>query len=197
MDSHDHRILGPRLDLFHQQEDAPGAAFWHPRGAILYRVIEDYIRQQMHGAGFREVRTPQLLARSLWERSGHWSKFRDNMFVFSEGERSFALKPMTTCRRPPTRGRGSRAAPPPNGSRPPSRQRSRCGARGRSPHPRTPRAWTPLPSCWHACACRPSRARRRRKRHSRIGQPRPGRMRTRTSTTTSGTSCCRRRRSAG
>ena len=95
MDSDDHRMLGPRLDLFHHQEDAPGAAFWHPRGATLYRVIEDYIRQEMQRAGFREVRTPQLLARSLWERSGHWSKFRDNMFVFSsEDERSFALKPM-------------------------------------------------------------------------------------------------------
>jgi threonyl-tRNA synthetase len=88
-------MLGPRLDLFHQQEDAPGAAFWHPRGAILYRVIEDYIRKEMRCAGFREVRTPQLLARSLWERSGHWNKFRNNMFVFSEGERSFALKPMS------------------------------------------------------------------------------------------------------
>ena len=95
MDSHDHRMLGPRLDLFHQQEEAPGAAFWHPRGAVLYRVIEDYIRREMRHARFREVRTPQLLAQSLWERSGHWSKFREHLLVFAEGERSFALKPVS------------------------------------------------------------------------------------------------------
>ena len=94
MDSYDHRILGPRLDLFHQQEEAPGTAFWHPRGATLYRLIEAYIRDEMRRGGFREVRTPQLVARALWERSGHWAKFADNMFVFADGERSFALKPM-------------------------------------------------------------------------------------------------------
>jgi threonyl-tRNA synthetase len=94
MDNHDHRILGPRLDLFHQQEEAPGSAFWHPRGMTLYRLIENYIRREMRQAGFREVRTPQLMSRSLWERSGHWSKFGANMFAFADGERSFALKPM-------------------------------------------------------------------------------------------------------
>ena len=94
MDQHDHRMLGPRLDLFHQQEEAPGAAFWHPRGASLYRIIENHIRREMRLVGFREVRTPQLLSRSLWERSGHWAKFGANMFVFADGERSFALKPM-------------------------------------------------------------------------------------------------------
>jgi threonyl-tRNA synthetase len=94
MDSHDHRILGPRLDLFHQQEEAPGAAFWHPRGATLYRLIENYIRGEMQRGGFREVRTPQLLSRSLWERSGHWAKFGTNMFEFADDERKFALKPM-------------------------------------------------------------------------------------------------------
>jgi threonyl-tRNA synthetase len=94
MDIHDHRVLGPRLDLFHQQDDAPGSAFWHPRGATLYRLIEDYIRRMMHAGGFHEVRTPLLLARSLWERSGHWAKFGDNMFSFTDGERAFALKPM-------------------------------------------------------------------------------------------------------
>ncbi len=94
MDNHDHRMLGPRLDLFHQQEEAPGTAFWHPRGATIYRLIENYIRRAMNCAGFQEVRTPQLLSRSLWERSGHWGKFGANMFVFSDGDRSFALKPM-------------------------------------------------------------------------------------------------------
>jgi threonyl-tRNA synthetase len=80
--------------LFHQQEDAPGTVFWHPRGAVLYGLIEGYIRRQMQRHGFREVRTPQLLSRSLWERSGHWSKYADNMFTFADGERAFALKPM-------------------------------------------------------------------------------------------------------
>ena len=94
MDSHDHRLLGPRLELFHQQEEAPGTVFWHPRGTVLYRLIEGYIRQQMQRGGFREVRTPQLLSRSLWERSGHWAKYADNMFAFADGERAFALKPM-------------------------------------------------------------------------------------------------------
>jgi threonyl-tRNA synthetase len=94
MDSHDHRILGPRLDLFHQQEEAPGTAFWHPRGATLYRLIENYIRCEMQHGGFMEVRTPQLLSRSLWERSGHWGKFGANMFEFADDERRFALKPM-------------------------------------------------------------------------------------------------------
>src|SRR5215831_1873726 len=94
MDNHDHRVLGPELRLFHQQEEAPGTAFWHPRGALLYRLIENYILREMRQAGFREVRTPQLLSRSLWERSGHWAKFGANMFVFADGERAFALKPM-------------------------------------------------------------------------------------------------------
>jgi threonyl-tRNA synthetase len=94
MDHHDHRMLGPRLDLFHQQEEAPGAVFWHPRGATLYRLIESYLRREMGRAGYREVRTPQLLARTLWERSGHWDKHGDNMFTFADCERSFALKPM-------------------------------------------------------------------------------------------------------
>ncbi|HET9693067.1 MAG TPA: threonine--tRNA ligase [Steroidobacteraceae bacterium] len=94
MDDHDHRTLGPRLELFHQQEEAPGTAFWHPRGATLYGIIERYIRAEMRRGGFREVRTPQLVARALWERSGHWAKFAGNMFVFEDGERAYALKPM-------------------------------------------------------------------------------------------------------
>ena len=95
MDDNDHRAIGNRLDLFHQQEEGPGVVFWHPRGFTLYRVIEDYIRRRMRQAGYREVRTPQLLARSLWEASGHWEKFRANMFVVEDGERAFALKPMS------------------------------------------------------------------------------------------------------
>ena len=81
MDENDHRQIAKSMDLYHQQEEGPGMAFWHPRGFALYRVIEDYVRRKMKGAGFREVRTPQLLARSLWERSGHWEKFGENMFA--------------------------------------------------------------------------------------------------------------------
>ena len=95
MDSHDHRAIGNRLDLFHQQDDAPGMVFWHPKGATLYRILEEYIRVRMRGHGFSEVRTPQLLIRSLWERSGHLEKFGDSMFMVSDGERPLALKPMS------------------------------------------------------------------------------------------------------
>src|SRR3546814_11121573 len=73
-DVYDHRVLGTRLDLFHQQEEGPGMVFWHPRGWALYRVIEDYIRRRMREAGFAEIRTPQLLSYRLWEQSGHADK---------------------------------------------------------------------------------------------------------------------------
>jgi threonyl-tRNA synthetase len=79
------------MDLFHIQEEGPGVIFWHPRGFAIYRLIEDYIRRRMQGAGFKELRTPQLLARSLWEASGHWQKFSENMFSFGDEERVFAL----------------------------------------------------------------------------------------------------------
>lgn len=101
MDPIDHRQLGNALDLFHQQDEGPGMVFWHPRGWELYRVVEDYVRRRMRGAGFREIRTPQLLARSLWERSGHWDKFRANMYSFgtaqasAEENGSYCLKPMS------------------------------------------------------------------------------------------------------
>jgi threonyl-tRNA synthetase len=95
MDAFDHRAIGNRLDLFHQQEEGPGMVFWHPRGFALYRLIEDYIRRRMARAGFREIRTPQVLARSLWEASGHWDKFGEHMFTVEDGERPFALKPMS------------------------------------------------------------------------------------------------------
>jgi threonyl-tRNA synthetase len=80
MDGLDHRSLGSRLDLWHIQEDAPGMVFWHPRGYVLYRVLEDYIRGRMRRLGYGEVRTPQLMPQALWQRSGHWQKFGDNMF---------------------------------------------------------------------------------------------------------------------
>ena len=95
MDAQDHRAIGNRLDLFHQQEEGPGMVFWHPRGFALWRVIEDHVRARMRAAGFQEIRTPQLLARSLWEASGHWEKFGDAMFACHDGERQFALKPMS------------------------------------------------------------------------------------------------------
>ena len=95
MDHNDHRSIGNRLALFHQQDEAPGMIFWHPRGFALYRAVEDYIRRRMRRAGFQEVRSPQMLARSLWERSGHWEKFAENMFVLEDGHRPFALKPMS------------------------------------------------------------------------------------------------------
>jgi len=99
MDSNDHRSLGRKLGLFHQQEDGPGMVFWHPRGFVLYHLIEDYVRKRMRGAGFLEIRTPQVLARALWEKSGHWQKFGGNMFAFhqdgEEGRRDYALKPMS------------------------------------------------------------------------------------------------------
>ena len=94
MYANDHRAIANRLDLFHQQEEGPGVVFWHPRGFVVYHIIEDYIRRRMKQAGFKEVRTPQLLARSLWEASGHWQKFGEHMFTISDNERSLALKPM-------------------------------------------------------------------------------------------------------
>ncbi|MDR6290111.1 MULTISPECIES: threonine--tRNA ligase [Inquilinus] len=95
MDDIDHRSLGNRLDLFHQQEDGPGMVFWHPRGWALYRVVEDYMRRRMARAGYREVRTPQMMARSLWNRSGHWEKFGAQMFALADEGRLMALKPMS------------------------------------------------------------------------------------------------------
>jgi len=97
MNQVDHRQLGSKLDLFHQQEEGPGMVFWHPKGWQLYRLLEDYMRARMRAAGFREVRTPQLLARSLWERSGHWDKFQAQMYALDQAEeaRPYCLKPMS------------------------------------------------------------------------------------------------------
>ncbi len=91
----DHRRLGRELDLFHQQEEAVGSVFWHPKGWTLWRVIENYLRARLEAGGYVEVKTPQLLDRALWEASGHWEKFRENMFIAqSADERVLALKPM-------------------------------------------------------------------------------------------------------
>ena len=91
----DHRKLGRALDFFHMQEEATGSVFWHPRGWVLYREIEQYMRRRLDAAGYHEVKTPQLIDRSLWEASGHWDKFGENMFTaHSEDDRTLALKPM-------------------------------------------------------------------------------------------------------
>ena len=91
----DHRRLGRELDLFHMQEEAVGSIFWHPRGWSLYREIEAHVRRRLEDGNYREVKTPQLIDRSLWEASGHWDKFRENMFTAdSEDDRTLALKPM-------------------------------------------------------------------------------------------------------
>ena len=91
----DHRKLGKALDLFHIQEEAAGSVFWHPKGWVLYREIENYMRRRLDVAGYQEVKTPQLVDRTLWEASGHWEKFRENMFTAqSEDDRTLALKPM-------------------------------------------------------------------------------------------------------
>ena len=91
----DHRKLGRGLDLFHMQEEASGSVFWHPKGWVLYREIENYVRRRLDAAGYKEVKTPQLVDRSLWEASGHWDKFGENMFTAeSSDDRTLALKPM-------------------------------------------------------------------------------------------------------
>ncbi|GAB6033861.1 threonine--tRNA ligase [Galenea microaerophila] len=90
----DHRKLGKQLDLFHVQEIAPGMAFWHPKGTVLFRVVEDYMRQQLQENGYDEIRTPLIMDRSLWEKSGHWDKFKDNMFTTETDNRDYAVKPM-------------------------------------------------------------------------------------------------------
>ena len=91
----DHRRLGRELDLFHIGEEAVGSVFWHPKGWRLFRIIENYLRMRLDAAGYLEVKGPQLLDRSLWEASGHWEKFRENMFIAeSRDDKVLALKPM-------------------------------------------------------------------------------------------------------
>jgi threonyl-tRNA synthetase len=90
----DHRRLGRALGWFHFQEEAAGSAFWHPKGWMLYRTIEDYIRRRLDRAGYEEIRTPQLVDRTLWETSGHWEKFGEHMFTLESEHKTLALKPM-------------------------------------------------------------------------------------------------------
>ena len=90
----DHRKLGRQLDLFHMQPEAPGMVFWHPKGWVLYQEVQDYIRDRLLLHGYEEVRTPEVVDRSLWERSGHWDKFREVMFTTSSENRDYAVKPM-------------------------------------------------------------------------------------------------------
>jgi len=91
----DHRKLGRELSLFHLQEEAAGSVFWHPKGWMVYREVEAYMRRRLDASDYQEVKTPQLIDRKLWEESGHWEKFRDNMFTAAdEGDRVLALKPM-------------------------------------------------------------------------------------------------------
>ncbi|MGV3740532.1 MAG: threonine--tRNA ligase [Gammaproteobacteria bacterium] len=90
----DHRKLGKTLELFHFQDLAPGMVFWHPNGWTIYQQIEQYIRQKLAVAGYQEVRTPQLVDKILWEKSGHWENFREQMFVTETENRHYAVKPM-------------------------------------------------------------------------------------------------------
>jgi threonyl-tRNA synthetase len=90
----DHRKLGKELDLYHFQEEAAGSVFWHPKGWTIYKNIMSYIRKKLDSNGYKEVNTPQLLDRSLWEDSGHWEKFRDEMFISGSEDKTLAIKPM-------------------------------------------------------------------------------------------------------
>jgi threonyl-tRNA synthetase len=90
----DHRRLGKQLDLFHTQDEAPGMVFWHPKGWVLWQQIEQYMRSLLNKNGYQEIRTPQVLDKDLWVRSGHWENFRENMFTTHSDERDFAIKPM-------------------------------------------------------------------------------------------------------
>jgi threonyl-tRNA synthetase len=90
----DHRRIGRALDLFHVQDEAPGMIFWHDKGWTLYLLIQDYIRKLIREHGYQEIHTPQIVDRSLWERSGHWEKFREGMFTTQTENRDYAIKPM-------------------------------------------------------------------------------------------------------
>jgi len=90
----DHRKLGRQLDLFHLQDEAPGMVFWHAHGWTIWQVIEQYMRGLLTEAGYREVRTPQVMDRVLWEKSGHWENYRENMFTTESEKRDYAVKPM-------------------------------------------------------------------------------------------------------
>src|ERR1700694_5661457 len=90
----DHRRIGKQLDLFHMQDEAPGMVFWHPKGWALWQQVEQYMRAVYRDNGYLEVRAPQILDRSIWEKTGHWENFKDNMFTTSSENRDYAVKPM-------------------------------------------------------------------------------------------------------
>lgn len=90
----DHRKLGKQLDYFHMQDDAPGMVFWHPRGWSIWQEVEQYMRQMFREHNYQEVRTPTVMDKTLWEKSGHWQNYRDNMFVTASENRDYAVKPM-------------------------------------------------------------------------------------------------------
>ncbi|MES2318650.1 MAG: threonine--tRNA ligase [Pseudomonadota bacterium] len=90
----DHRKLGKQLDFFHFQEEAPGLVFWHPKGWTIWQQVEQYMRNKYQVNGYQEVKAPQILDRSLWEKTGHWENYRENMFTTESENRSYALKPM-------------------------------------------------------------------------------------------------------
>jgi len=90
----DHRKLGKLLDLYHLQEEAPGMVFWHPKGWALWQAVEQYMRGRLNAAGYSEIKTPMVMDKSLWERSGHWENYRENMFVTESEKREYAIKPM-------------------------------------------------------------------------------------------------------
>ncbi len=90
----DHRKLGKQLDYFHMQDEAPGMVFWHPRGWSIWQEVEQYMRDMFRSYGYQEVKTPTIMDRTLWEKSGHWQNYRDNMFTTSSENRDYAVKPM-------------------------------------------------------------------------------------------------------
>src|SRR5260363_22452 len=90
-DQRDHRKLGKQLDLFHLQDEAPGMVFWHPKGWTLWQQIERYLRARLDASGYQEIRTPQMMDRLLWERSGHWQNYREQMFATESEKRDYAI----------------------------------------------------------------------------------------------------------
>ncbi|MBQ9682458.1 MAG: threonine--tRNA ligase [Neisseriaceae bacterium] len=90
----DHRKLGKQLDLFHLQDETPGMVFWHPDGWTLWQIIEQHMRKELNAAGYKEVKTPTIMDRTLWEKSGHWENYQENMFTTQSEKRDYAVKPM-------------------------------------------------------------------------------------------------------
>jgi threonyl-tRNA synthetase len=90
----DHRKLAKQMDLFHLQDEAPGMVFWHPKGWSLWQIIEQHLRRELSAAGYQEIKTPMIMDRSLWEKSGHWDNYKENMFITESEKRVYAVKPM-------------------------------------------------------------------------------------------------------